>query len=267
MTARSRSQLWRRVLRTTGSRMLHWAENNGNSTLERNGELWLLRRVLRAHAARDRDRRFVVFDAGANRGLYTKVVLSEAARAGCKTTVHAFEPSPACAEFLRSSFAHEPNVCVVSAALSNVDGDAALFAGSSGSSQASLMPREAHGGAGDQGSVRVPLLRLSEYLETSAVERVDLLKLDIEGSELSALRGLGSRLSPQVVPLIQFEYGGTTLDAGVRLGDLFELLTAAGYSLAKLFPRALELRRYAPWMEHYAYANYIAVSPEWLERL
>jgi FkbM family methyltransferase len=267
MTVRSRHPLWRRVVRATGSRMFHWAENNGNSSLERNGELWLLRRMLRACAIADKGRRIVVFDAGANRGDYTKVVLSEAARARCDRAVHAFEPSPTCAEALRSLFAHQPDVRVVAAALSNSTGDAVLFSGSSGSTQASLMPRESHRPAVGQEEVRVPLLRLSDYLDNNALERIDLLKLDVEGSELSALQGLGSRLSPDVVPIIQFEYGGTTLDAGVTLGSLFKLLTAAGYGVAKLFPQALELRSYGPGIEHFTYANYVALAPAWFERL
>src|SRR5262249_29672132 len=91
--------------------------------------------------------------------------------------------------------------------------------------------------------------------------RIDLLKLDVEGSELAALQGLAGRLRPDVVDAIQFEYGGTALDAGTTLRDSYRLLTGHGYVLAKLFPRALEVRSYRPWMEHYAYANYVALSP------
>lgn len=267
MTVRTRHPLWRRLVRTTGWRLFHWAENNGNPNLERNGELWLLRQMLRECVRADKGRRITVFDAGANRGDYTRVVLAEATRVGCEIAVHMFEPSPTVSAALRSSFAHEPRVHIVPAALSNSSGEAVLFSGSSGSTQASLMPRESHQPAVGQQGVTVTALRLSDYLEANHLERVDLLKLDVEGSELAALQGLGARLAPDIVPLIQFEYGGTTLDAGVTLGSLFRLLTAAGYGVAKLFPGALELRSYGPGIEHYVYANYVAVAPDWFERL
>jgi hypothetical protein len=91
-----------------------------------------------------------------------------------------------------------------------------------------------------------------------------LLKLDIEGFELAALRGAGERLTPQFIDVVQFEYGGTTMDAGATLRDLYGLLEVRGYAVAKLFPSAVEVRKYATWMEHYAYANYVALSPRWL---
>jgi hypothetical protein len=97
------------------------------------------------------------------------------------------------------------------------------------------------------------------------INHLDLLKIDIEGSELAALRGLGEQLEPLLVEVIQFEYGGTALDAGITLRDLYQLLCERGYVIAKLLPRALELRSYQPWMEHYAYANYVALSPELLQ--
>ena len=92
---------------------------------------------------------------------------------------------------------------------------------------------------------------------------VRAMKLDVEGHEVAALRGLGERLRPETVDVIQFEYGGAALDAGTTLRDLYRLLEGRGYALAKLFPRALELRDYRPWAEHFSYANYVALAPRW----
>lgn len=199
-------------------------------------------------------------------GTYTTALLSEAARARCAIEVHAFEPSPACADVLRSSFANQPAVHVVAAALADDCGDAALYSGAQGSSQASLIQRDPSLQPDARHDVMVRRIRLADYLESESIERVDLLKLDVEGSELSALEGLGARLTPDCVRLVQFEYGGTTLDAGVTLGRLMQLLQARGYRVGKLFPHAVELRSYAPWMEHFAYSNYVALSPDCAER-
>lgn len=46
-----------------------------------------------------------------------------------------------------------------------------------------------------QGNILVPGRRLDDILRELGVERVDLLKMNIEGAELMALRGLGQRLA------------------------------------------------------------------------
>jgi len=255
-----RSSFWRRALRVAGQHLLHLAENNGDVRAARNGELRLLRELLTAHAAGGGGRPFVACDGGANRGEYTRLLLQEAGRAGTDIEVHAFEPSPHCVDELRQAFGSEPKVHIVGAALADHAGEAMLFNGGSGSSLASLVPRNSLA-AGAAAAVPVPLMRLGDYLSAQGLARVDLLKLDVEGSELAALKGLGDQLRPEVVGVIQFEYGATTLDAGTTLGAIYALLEARGYAVGKIFPRAVEVRPYRAWMETYAYANYVAFSP------
>ena len=94
-----------------------------------------------------------------------------------------------------------------------------------------LLERVLQGAADWVSAQKVPALtlevvRLDAFLSTRGIAHVDLLKLDVEGAELSALRGLGELLAPERTEVVQFEYGGTTLDAGNRLGDFFELLEA-----------------------------------------
>jgi len=263
MNLRHQSPLWRRAVRLAGRWLFQRAENNDDPRFDHNGEGWLLRQLLAVHARTAPGRAFVAFDGGANAGDYSREILAAARRERCAVEVHAFEPSPHCLAGLRQSFASEPAVRLVGVALADHDGEAVLHDGRAGSSQASLVARDVLSGNPAQ-VINVPLLRLGDYLETHAIKRVDLLKLDVEGSELAALRGLGDRLRPELIDLIQFEYGGAAMDAGTTLRDLYRLLTVQGYVMAKLFPAALEVRSYRPWMEHYAYANYVALSPRWL---
>jgi FkbM family methyltransferase len=256
MKLREHSPWWRRVARTLGRQLYRLAENNDDPRPARNGERWLLRQLTAARAGQT----FVAFDGGANAGDYTRLVLAAAHDANCLAEVHAFEPSPCNVERLQRTFGAA--VRVVGAALADRAGTAALFAGRSGSSQASLVARTGAPAPADE-TIDVPLLRLGDYLETHQVGRIDLLKLDVEGSELAALRGLGPHLRPEVIDVIQFEYGGTAADARTTLREIYALLEARGFVLAKLFPQALELRPFRPWMENYAYANYVALSPRW----
>ena len=264
MNVRHRSPLWCRVARRLGQRLFCLAENNHDTRIAHNGERWLLRELLGAHVREGTNAPAVVIDAGANTGGYTREILQRARETNCAVDVHVFEPSPHCGEILRREFVAAANVRIVPTALGDRAGDAVLHAGKSGSSQASLVARP--GLAGEPaGAIQVPVARLDDYLERHDVGRVNLLKLDVEGFELAALRGAGERLTPESIDVIQFEYGGTTMDAGTTLRDLYALLGARGYAVAKLYPSAVEVRGYAPWMEHYAYANYVALSPRWCQ--
>jgi FkbM family methyltransferase len=262
MKPRDRSPLWRRAVRLAGRQLFRLAENNDDPDMARNGEAWLLHELIAAHQATGGGRPFVVIDGGANRGEWSRAVFDAADAVGVTAEVHAFEPSPACVVELREKFGGEKGFHLVSQALSDRAGEATLHDGGAGSSQASLVPRAEHEG-GATAAITVPLARLGDYLTAQRIARVDLLKLDVEGHELAALRGLGERLRPEHVDLIQFEYGGAALDAGTSLRDLYRLLESRGFVLAKLFPQALELRDYRAWMDHFSYANYVALAPRW----
>ncbi len=220
----------------------------------------MLRSRLSEHLASGATQPFVVFDVGANAGDYTGMLLDLATEVGCPVQVHAFEPAPFNIERLQVRFGAEPRVTLVPAAVGDEAGTASLYAGGAGSPLASLVPRK---GVGQRPAdpVPVPIIRLGDYLAETGLERVHFLKLDVEGWELAALRGLGRALKAKCCDTIQFEYGGTTLDAGTTLRDLFIILEAAGYLVTKLFPRALEAREYHGGLEHFTYANYVAILP------
>ncbi|MBW4052020.1 MAG: FkbM family methyltransferase [Proteobacteria bacterium] len=258
-----RTPSWRRAVRKCGRLLFDLAENNGAWDIAQNGELWLISALLASRARRDPLSTFAVMDVGANVGDYTATVLREADRRRRAVTVCALEPAARSAERLRARFADEPRVTVVEAAAGRQTGLGKLYGGDSGGSQASLISREVLAGSG---MVEVAVVRLDDCLREKSIGRVDLLKLDVEGFELEALEGLGSQLRPDVVDVIQFEYGGTTLDAGVTLRDLYGLLSRAGYLIGKLLPNAIDVRPYDCGMEHFSYSNFVALSRVWLER-
>lgn len=263
MNIRLKAPFSRRVLRTLARLVFRWTENNDDERIAHNGEQWLLRQLLAAHVRRGEARPFVLFDVGANCGDYVHLALQEARRLDCPVEVHAFEPSPVAMGKLRRLLAGEKSVRLVETALTDSTGEAPLFAGGSGSRLASLVAR-ATPGLPAEPAVKVRTQRLDDYLTQANVARVDLLKLDVEGAELTVLHGLGERLGPSTIDVIQLEYGGATRDARVTLHGLEAYVAGHGYALAKLFPRALEVRVYREWMDNYSYANYVALAPRWL---
>jgi FkbM family methyltransferase len=85
------------------------------------------------------------------------------------------------------------------------------------------------------------------------------MRAPVDGSTLASLVPQpGASQSTRVVEKVK----GTKLNAGDKLRRSYDLLRARGYRVAKLMPCGLDVRDYAPWAEHYHYANYVAVSAE-----
>ena len=168
-------------------------------------------RALRPHVGDDA----WCFDVGANIGLYS-LGLSGLAPRG---RVFAFEPSPGSAEFLRANLRSNKaeNVEVFAAALADHEGtisfhDVPFFtAGSFTAEEGSWLGSEAVGST----LVDVPCTTLDAFVEEHAVERVDVLKIDVEGAELAVLEGGATSLAahrPTVV--MEFNSFAFTLHAG-----------------------------------------------------
>lgn len=248
----------RSILRGAAFRLFNLLEGNNNADFRTNGELRFLSQCI------DRSNwTFTMIDGGSARGEFAATVINLCTRHGIPYQIHLFEPSALLASHLRQRFINDPRVTVTAAALSDADRKATLFFDTPGSSLASLYRRRLPE-AEPRSSERVAVMKLEGYLRKKRLTTVDFLKLDIEGNELYALKGLGTFLNPDHVRVIQFEYGGANLDSHTTLADLYALLEGAGYSIGKIRASGLDLRAYRPWMDNFQYSNYAAVSPGFL---
>jgi FkbM family methyltransferase len=135
-----------------------------------------------------------VVDVGANRGQFALFALHTfpAAR------IVSFEPLEVPAERFRRVFANEPRVTLHHAALSPETGQSTMHV-SGHDDSSSLLPITATQGElfRGTGEVRTETVRtgpLSEFLDAGSIEEPALLKLDVQGYELEALRACGELL-------------------------------------------------------------------------
>lgn len=169
----------------------------------------------------------VVVDAGANIGFFT---LSAALRVGPGGRVIAFEPDSRAAARLAENVALNgfANVTIVPAALGAVAGRAS-FNRAPDSEASSVF-------AADPGGVQaaeVAVVTLDGYLSEAGLTRVDLLKIDAEGSEIDLLVGASGLLTGPARPPIIVEANPVTLRAAGRtVDDLRALLGGHGYAVA-----------------------------------
>jgi FkbM family methyltransferase len=150
--------------------------------------------------------------------------------------VIAFEANPALVERVEQNialngFAH---VNVVSAAVSNQAGELAFYVSSSpGKSSTHEIDHAAQ-------KLIVPAITLDGYLAEHPLDRLDVIKMDIEGSDCAALIGASGTLT-RFRPLIVFEYKPITPLAQ----EAFSLLARLDYELWSL-ARSGERRRFDP---------------------
>jgi FkbM family methyltransferase len=131
----------------------------------------------------------VVLDCGANVGVYTREALTAGAR-----LIVAIEPAPENVECLRRNFAEEigkGRVIVVPKGVWDRDDILTLRIDASSSARNSFVGSF---GAALQ-EVKVPLTTIDKLSTELKLDRVDFIKLDIEGAEKQALTGAKNTLA------------------------------------------------------------------------
>ncbi|MEB3980331.1 FkbM family methyltransferase [Mycobacterium sp. 663a-19] len=135
-----------------------------------------------------------VVDVGANRGQFTLFAL----RAFPDAKIVALEPLALPAATFRRVFANEPRVTLHHAALGPESGQSTMHV-SRHDDSSSLLPITAtqesvFRGTGEVRTEAVRTGPLSEFLDAGSIEEPALLKLDVQGYELEALRACGELL-------------------------------------------------------------------------
>ena len=164
-----------------------------------------------------------VVDGGSNRGGYAMLA---SLRVGPTGRVFAFEPEPSNFERLQRRLRRFQNVTAVKEAISGSDGSATLnldtfHAGHS-------LVRQPDTGR----STSVVTTTLDSFVARHGLAGIDVLKLDIEGSELEAIPGMKQLLSGSHRPVILCE-----VHAPIAPEQMVEGLRPFGYDCQLLDAR------------------------------
>ena len=227
------------------------AQGKGYGATTVQQEVRLLQRLSRARPR-------LAVDIGGNVGNYTAVLRKN----NPKLEIHIFEPSAVNIRKLRARFKNDTLIRLVPLALSDTTGSASLYADEPGSGLGSLTRRRLdHFRIAFTAQETVNTIRFEDYWRTELRGRpLDLVKLDIEGHELAALKGFGKAL--QVTRALQFEFGGCNIDTRTYFQDFWYFFREQRFDLYRITPFGAErIRRYNERDEFFKTTNYIAVHP------
>ena len=209
----------------------------------------------------------VVFDVGANKGAWCEMLLG----VNPEVTIFAFEPVLRAFKTLKKRL-NKANVNSYNIAVSETEKEkifyhygqdqqveemSSFYRRSTIEKRMNLSPSP----------VSVQCVSLDSFCSNHGIPKINFLKIDTEGSELDVLQGAKSMLRSGKIDVVQFEYGGTFIDAGISMSRIFEFLTDLNYRLFRIVPKGLiYISKWRNELENYRYSNYAAIATETLTK-
>ena len=157
----------------------------------------------------------VVFDVGANCGAASV----HFARHYPEAEIHAFEPGSRQRAVLERNVAPLPNTRVHPIALSSTNRDAPLYLGLEGSGMSSLFRS-----SWTRDELEVVTVRdAADWVREHGIARIDVLKVDVEGSEVDVLTSLAPLLPTVKLLYVEYSSRAARRDVARLVEDTHEL--------------------------------------------
>jgi FkbM family methyltransferase len=196
----------------------------------------------------------VVFDVGANQGWVSLAI----ARHCPGVHVVGFEPDAALARLNRASLdlnsSWHPHVTLREHAIGDSDADIAFARSRDENSGVGRLDAD----AGSRG-LRVPCRTIDSVCRETGLFP-DVVKIDIEGAELAALRGMTRLFEGRAPRAVVVElHGFTATDQAAFYRDIHDRLVDAGYTLSQIAHD--RVRAADPWTDWPSRTHIVAVQP------
>jgi FkbM family methyltransferase len=177
-----------------------------------------------------------IFDIGANRGQVTQKYLELFPNA----IIYAFEPFPESFNILRNRFLDNSSVHLIQKAVSSESGNKEFFVNKNVDTNSLLKPQKTGLSSDEQvrnvHKIKVEGLILDNFCHFNRIEHIDILKMDIQGGEYDALKGLHKALEKSAIDLIYTEtYFLEQYENQPLFHDISKLLLKYDYRLQDIY--------------------------------
>ena len=164
-------------------------------------------------------------------------------------------------EKLKSDFSQLKNIRIINKALSDKNGFDFLYSDKSGSGLGTLFNRRLdHFNINFDNKEKINLIRLDTFLQNENKDIIiDYFKMDVEGSELKILEGMGIFIKK--IKLIQFEFGGCNIDSRTFFQDFWYYFKKHNFDLFRItMTGPKKIKEYSESDEFFRTTNYIALN-------
>lgn len=207
---------------------------------------------------------YCIFDVGSNSGQFLQLVLDNIKRD--LLSIHCFEPGHEAFEALT---AYSDKVeqfrgsRLNNIGISKEPGTAVLHFDHGGSVLASLTKRKLeYLGIEFEKTQQVEITTIDRYCVEHGIERIHLLKIDVEGHEFDVITGAQGMLEKGSIDMISFEFGGTNIDTRTFFRDFWYLLTKFQLRIFRITPSGYlsPIDTYNEFLEQFGATNYVAIA-------
>ncbi|MFA4993860.1 MAG: FkbM family methyltransferase [Bdellovibrionales bacterium] len=219
------------------------AFKNFNDDFDHNGERMVLRRL----ASLDLK---TIVDVGANEGDWTAMASAEVPNAD----IHAFEIIDETFALLSKKCASNEKIRCNNFGLFSRSGEINMHVYDASNTFSSHVnyPNGAHH------EKVCPVRTGDDYVREKNVEKIDFLKIDVEGAEFDVLKGFSEAIDRKSIDVVQFEYGKVSIMTHILLYDFYGFFESKGYAVGKIYPEYVDFRAYTLDDEDFLGPNYLA---------
>jgi FkbM family methyltransferase len=217
--AKAFQPIWERLFHFSKIGMNFW----GGATLAHSGEIYALKY---AKSKLNTTGNAVIFDVGANVGEFAFTAAEIFDR---KCIVYSFEPSGftfnALLDSIRSSNAAD-QIKAENFGYGSKKENVKLYSSGKGATIASVYELKTASLEFKKEFIEeIELRTIDDYCTENNIQRIDYLKVDIEGHEYQALLGAIKMIEAKKIKFIQFEFGECHIDSRTFFRDFYDLLS------------------------------------------
>lgn len=197
----------------------------------------------------------LIFDVGANKGYYAECLFKEF---GNDMQLLCFEPARQSHQNLSETLKAVPPAKAIQIGFGKVNEQIELHYNHEGSTIATLYPMADMDNkvALDQKEV-IDVRRIEDYCKEEGIEKIDFLKVDVEGAEYDVLEGCGEMLKNGAIRFVQFEFGPNNMVSKTYMKDFFRVLKH--YRIYRIVQNGVrELPQYHEILEIPLVVNFLA---------
>ncbi len=230
--------------------------NYRNTTIEKNGELFLIQSI--SAYLKNKSKKLVLFDVGANIGNYSSV-LAESFKE--RATIYAFEPFSVPFIKLNELSVSHSQIKPYQLGFSDKNEDLTIYSSDEFSEIGGVYNRDFifHNIPHDKEEIN-RFVTVESFCKENTINHIDFLKIDVEGHELSVLKGASELLNNNQIDFIQFEFGAGNHFSRTYFMDFFTLMSEK-YTFFRLLSDGLvKIENYNSEFEMQSVTNFVAIN-------